>query len=93
MLLFPILMACKGLIAAQAAAAAVSVLGAVETLTMLPESRGRSLEELSPEAFEPARASGLSRRPGRGRGSSDDADSLPVRSQARFRKQKRKKAG
>ena len=54
--LFPILMACKGLIAAAAAAAAVSALGAVMTLTMLPESRGRSLGELNPEAFEPARA-------------------------------------
>jgi hypothetical protein len=54
--LFPILMACKGLIAAEAAGAAVSVLGAVVTLTMLPDSRGRSLEELSPDAFEPARA-------------------------------------
>jgi PHS family inorganic phosphate transporter-like MFS transporter len=47
--LFPILMAWKGLIAAEAAAAAVSVLGAVVTLTMLPETKGKSLEELNPE--------------------------------------------
>jgi len=48
--LFPILMAWKGLTAAEAAAATVSVLGAIVTLTMLPETKGLSLEELSPEA-------------------------------------------
>jgi len=48
--LFPILMAWRGLPAAEAAAAAVSVLGAIVTLTMLPETKGLSLEELSPEA-------------------------------------------
>jgi MFS transporter, PHS family, inorganic phosphate transporter len=48
--LFPILMAWGGLIAAEAAAAIVSVLGAIETLTMLPETKGKSLEELNPEA-------------------------------------------
>jgi hypothetical protein len=42
------------LIAAEAAAAAVSVLGAVVTLTMLPETKGKSLEELNAEA--PVRA-------------------------------------
>jgi MFS transporter, PHS family, inorganic phosphate transporter len=47
--LFPILMAWGGLIAAEAAAAAVSVLGALVTLTMLPETKGRSLEELNPD--------------------------------------------
>ncbi|RBP17657.1 sugar phosphate permease [Roseiarcus fermentans] len=47
--LFPILMAWGGLIAAEAAAAAVSVFGALVTLTLLPETKGRSLEELSPE--------------------------------------------
>ena len=48
--LFPILMAWKGMTAAEAAAATVSVLGAIVTLTMLPETKGLSLEELSPEA-------------------------------------------
>jgi MFS transporter, PHS family, inorganic phosphate transporter len=48
--LFPIVMAWHGLIAAEAAAAAVSVLGAIVTLTMLPETKGMILEELSPEA-------------------------------------------
>jgi MFS transporter, PHS family, inorganic phosphate transporter len=48
-LLFPIRMAWGGLVAAEAAAAAVSVLGAIVTLTMLPETKGRSLEELNPE--------------------------------------------
>lgn len=52
-LLFPILMAWNGLIAAEAAAAIVSVLGAIVTLTMLPETKGKSLEELNPEASLP----------------------------------------
>jgi MFS family permease len=52
--LFPILMHWRGLLAAEAAAAAVSVLGIVITVTMLPETKGRSLEELNPE--EGARA-------------------------------------
>jgi MFS transporter, PHS family, inorganic phosphate transporter len=47
--LFPIFMAWHGLLAAEGAAAAVSVLGAIVTLTMLPETKGKSLEELSPE--------------------------------------------
>jgi nitrate/nitrite transporter NarK len=46
--LFPILMAWRGLLAAQAAVAIVSVLGAIVTLTMLPETSGKRLEELSP---------------------------------------------
>jgi len=54
--LFPIFMAWGGLTAAEAAAATVSVLGAIVTLTMLPETKGKSLEELNPEA-EPAAAS------------------------------------
>jgi MFS transporter, PHS family, inorganic phosphate transporter len=48
--LFPIFMAWGGLTAAEAAAATVSVLGAIVTLTMLPETKGKSLEELNPEA-------------------------------------------
>jgi PHS family inorganic phosphate transporter-like MFS transporter len=47
--LFPILMRWHGLLAAEAAAAGVSVLGIIVTLTMLPETKGKSLEELSPE--------------------------------------------
>ena len=47
--LFPILMSWGGLAAAEAAAATVSVLGAIVTLTMLPETKGKSLEELNPE--------------------------------------------
>ena len=47
--LFPVFMAWNGLVAAEAAAATVSVLGAIVTLTMLPETKGKSLEELNPE--------------------------------------------
>jgi hypothetical protein len=54
--LFPILMAWNGLFAAEAAAATVSILGAVVTLTMLPETKGRSLEELNPEETAAASA-------------------------------------
>ncbi len=50
--LFPILMGWKGLFAAESAAAIVSVFGCVVTLTMLPETKGRSLEELSPEEVQ-----------------------------------------
>ena len=48
--LFPYLMHWRGLLAAESAAAAVSVLGLVVTLTMLPEPKGKSLEEISGEA-------------------------------------------
>lgn len=54
--LFPILMAWNGLFAAEAAAAAVSILGAIVTLTLLPETKGRSLEELNPEETAAASA-------------------------------------
>jgi MFS transporter, PHS family, inorganic phosphate transporter len=50
--LFPIFMSWGGLPAAEAAAATVSVLGAIVTLTMLPETKG--LEELNQEAAEGA---------------------------------------
>ncbi|MBE7217500.1 MAG: MFS transporter [Caulobacteraceae bacterium] len=48
--LFPILMHWRGLLAAESVAALVSLLGIVVTVTMLPETKGKSLEELSPEA-------------------------------------------
>jgi MFS transporter, PHS family, inorganic phosphate transporter len=47
--LFPILMAWNGLLAAEMSAAIASILGLVITLTMLPETKGKSLEELSAE--------------------------------------------
>jgi len=53
--LFPILMSWGGLTAAEAAAATVSVFGAIVTLTMLPETKGKSLEELNPETENVAR--------------------------------------
>ena len=52
--LFPILLSWNGLLAAESAAAFVSVLGVIVTLTMLPETKGRSLEELSPEEAQQA---------------------------------------
>jgi MFS transporter, PHS family, inorganic phosphate transporter len=47
--LFPIFMHWHGLLAAESAAAIVSVLGIIVTVTMLPETKGKSLEELSPD--------------------------------------------
>ncbi len=48
--LFPIMMARGGLTLAEAAAATVSVFGLIVALTMLPETKGKSLEELNQEA-------------------------------------------
>jgi len=48
--LFPYLMHWKGLLAAESAAAIASVLGLVFTIFLLPETKGKSLEELSSEA-------------------------------------------
>jgi MFS transporter, PHS family, inorganic phosphate transporter len=48
--LFPVLMSWHGLLTAELAAAAVSMLGLLVTLTMLPETKVRSLEELNPPA-------------------------------------------
>jgi putative MFS transporter len=46
---FPLFMGWHGLPAAEGAAAVVSALGLVVTAFMLPETKGKSLEELSAE--------------------------------------------
>jgi len=51
--LFPILLSAGGLIAAESSAAVVSVLGILVTVFMLPETKGKSLEELSAEEAGP----------------------------------------
>jgi len=48
--LFPILLRWHGLLSAELAAAMVSVLGLLVTLLILPETKGKSLEELSKPA-------------------------------------------
>jgi MFS transporter, PHS family, inorganic phosphate transporter len=53
--LFPILLRWHGLLAAESAAAIVSLLGIVVTMAMLPETKGISLEELSPDEVRGAR--------------------------------------
>jgi nitrate/nitrite transporter NarK len=50
---FPFLMHWHGLPAAEGAAAIVSLLGLAVTLLMLPETKGKSLEELSEERSSP----------------------------------------
>ncbi len=52
--LFPYLMGWKGLLAAESAAAIASVAGLVLTIFTLPETKGKSLEELSTERSTPA---------------------------------------
>jgi MFS transporter, PHS family, inorganic phosphate transporter len=52
--LFPIFMQWHGLVAAEAAAAITSVLGLAVTIALLPETRCRSLEELSQLAPSPS---------------------------------------
>jgi hypothetical protein len=47
--LFPIFMPQHGLFATELAAAAVSVLDIIVTMTMLPETKPKSLEELNGE--------------------------------------------
>ncbi len=51
--LFPIMLSAGGLFAAESVAAAVSVLGILVTVFMLPETKGKSLEELSGEEAGP----------------------------------------
>ncbi len=50
--LFPFLMKWHGLLAAESAAAIVSLIGVIVTATMLPETKGKSLEELNENSDE-----------------------------------------
>ena len=50
---FPLFMGWHGLPAAEGAAAIVSILGAIVTVFLLPETKGKSLEELSHEDTTP----------------------------------------
>ncbi len=52
--LFPFLMHWKGLLGAESAAAIASLLGLIVTATMLPETKGKSLEEIETETVAPA---------------------------------------
>ncbi|MGA9587519.1 MAG: MFS transporter [Terracidiphilus sp.] len=52
--LFPYLMHWKGLPAAETAAAIASAIGLLVTIFLLPETKGKSLEELSSEPSSPA---------------------------------------
>ena len=51
---FPFLLHWKGLLGAESAAAIASVLGLIVTATMLPETKGKSLEAIESEASSPA---------------------------------------
>ena len=51
---FPLLMAWNGLFAAELTAAAASVLGLLATLWLLPETKGRSIEEIGAAERAPA---------------------------------------
>jgi MFS family permease len=51
---FPFLLHWKGLLSAESAAAIASLIGLVLTLIMLPETKGKSLEEISSEPSSPA---------------------------------------
>ena len=51
---FPFLLHWKGLLGAESAATIASLLGLVVTVTMLPETKGKSLEEISAEPITPA---------------------------------------
>jgi MFS family permease len=51
---FPFLMNWKGLLSAESAAAIASLLGLIVTTLMLPETKGKSLEEIENEEIAPA---------------------------------------
>jgi nitrate/nitrite transporter NarK len=53
---FPFLMRWHGLFSAELAAAIVSALGAITTVFLLPETKGKSLEELEGEHQTPVEA-------------------------------------
>lgn len=61
--LFPFLMKWHSLLAAESSAAIVSVLGLIVTLTMLPETKGKSLEELNEDAESTESESGQAGKP------------------------------
>jgi hypothetical protein len=50
---FPFLMRWHGLLSAESAAAIVSALGAITTILLLPETKGKSPEKLSVESETP----------------------------------------
>jgi putative MFS transporter len=50
---FPFFMSWHGLPAAEGAAAIVSLLGLIVTIFLLPETKGKSLEELSDQPSAP----------------------------------------
>ena len=51
---FPFLMAWRGLLSAELAAAIASVIALVVTVFMLPETKGKSLEEIENDEIAPA---------------------------------------
>lgn len=54
MFVFPYLLQWRGLQGAESAAAMASLLGLIVTVAVLPETKGKSLEEIESEAATPA---------------------------------------